>query len=230
MSATKSASPVPKAVEPVTGSPCDNIAERLASVEATFAAAEQRLSDSLPPAQADPIIATLEATLSQVESALDAAGAACLAAVTTTTPPPPTIPGIGPVDCATLNDQRALVNAEIDAAEAELATVLSASDLAAATAELEAARSQANRAFDAGAAACATSPSSSTIPVVTTIPAATCSDIQAQKTAFNKALDATETTLRSLPQQQSAAAIAAVEDQRAIGNAKFDAALAKCSH
>lgn len=212
----------------VDTSACGHILTSLASVQASVAAVEQDLTEALPEAQAASLVATLEASLASVEATLTAAHATCLAAATTATTGPPTSGpphSVGGIDCTDLPAQRAAVKAEIDAAEAQLRTLLSGTDLATAIASLEAARTQANKAFTTADASCASGPSSST-----TVPTATCAQIRADRTAFNAEIDAAKAQLQSsVPAEQRPAAIAAVEAGRVRGNAKFDAALATCT-
>ncbi|HUQ63418.1 MAG TPA: hypothetical protein VM121_06680 [Acidimicrobiales bacterium] len=217
---------------------CAQIVAQTDSINATFDKVEQLMVSVLPDAQLAGVIAVLEASRDRVIADLDAAFAACVAATSTTTTSSTTsttaVPSAG---CAALAAQKNAVNAQFDAAEAELRATITGEELAAAIASIEVGRTQTNAAFDSAIAACAAAPSSSstssTTPTnsSTTIPAASCAEIQAERAVFNAQLDAAEAQLRGILAAGSEAlttAISGIEAERASGNAEFDAALANC--
>jgi hypothetical protein len=214
---------------------CAQIAAEQDSINGTFDLVEEQLAGVLPPGTLDAVIAVLEASRDRVIADLDAALAACESATSTsstsTSSTTSTTAAPSP-SCADLASQRAAANATFDAAEAELTSIITGNELLTAIASLEAARAQTNAGIDAAIAACASASSSTSSTTPTTnVPAASCAEIRTDRTAFNTQLDAVEAQLRTVlaaSSEQLATAISGIEAQRALGNGKFDAALAKC--
>ncbi len=224
------------AAEAVPGSdPCAQIVAQTDSINATYDRIEELVASVLPEAQVAGVIAVLEASRDRVLADLDAAFAVCVAATSTTTTSSTTSTTSAPTaGCAELESEQIEVNAQFDAAIAELEATITGEELEAAVASIEAARTLTNAAFDSAIAACETAPSStsSTTPnSSTTIPAASCAEIEAERAVFNSQLDAAEAELEAILAPGSEAlttAISGIETERESGNAKFDAALALC--
>ena len=157
---------------------------------------------------------------------------------TTTTPP------TGDA-CAAIRAERARFNANVTTIAAALSQSLSGPQLAAALAQLEAARAAGNAVFDQRLADCAPVPPSTTttLPATTTTVAptttttsppagASCAEIAAERAAFNARINALAAGVaESLSGAAEAAALAQLEASRAAGNAVYDqrAAAAGCT-